>query len=237
MLLVKVLERKGVIRLFGFLLLLSPFFNTFAKMSLLTEVPDRWSLKIFWKILMIGSTFNQILYVATIVIGILMLRGSVQAWKFALILLGGYIILQISDFGHVRASKVTLLFFLTNIFVFLFIADQLVWKVKVKTRTNTNAPLPPAPPSLSIRKKIIIHFTGLGPWAQLLSISHKGLLVRSLTAPHQDIQTRELVISLKNGLNLRIRLAHSSNQDYFFSYISLSSEEVAALNQWILSLS
>ncbi|HEY8271992.1 MAG TPA: hypothetical protein VIG33_13965 [Pseudobdellovibrionaceae bacterium] len=233
MFLVKVLERKGVIRFFGFLLLLSPFFNTFAKMSLLTELSNRWSFKVFWQILMMGSLFNQILYVATLIIGILMLRGSVKAWNFALVLLAGYIALQVSDFGHVRASKVTWLFFITNIFVFLFIADQLVWKVKATKPAPTKEKVP-AP---LIHKKIIIHFAGMGPWAQVLSISNKGIHVRSLKAPPLDITSRELEISLKNGLTLRTRFASNSNQDYFFNYISLSPEEINSLNQWILSIS
>ncbi|MGZ3745086.1 MAG: hypothetical protein ACXVB1_16630 [Pseudobdellovibrionaceae bacterium] len=233
MLLVKVLERKGVIQFFGLLLILSPFFNTLAKMSMLTEVPHRWTLKIFWQIILMGSLFNQILYVATLLIGMVMLRGSVKAWKFALALLGGYIALQLSDFGHVRTSPVTWLFFITNILVFLFIADQLVWKVKASLPQTAKVSVPVA----KVPRKIMIHFEGLGPWAQLLSISHQGLQVRSLKAPPLDIKNRKLEVSLKNGLTLRTRFTHMSERDYFFEYTSLSSEEITALNQWIRSVS
>jgi hypothetical protein len=231
MFLVKVLEKKSIIRFFGIVLLLAPFFNTFAKMSMLTELPNRWSIEIFRKILISGSTFNQILYVATIIIGFIMLRGSTKAWQSTLILLAGYIVLQISDFGHVRTNWITWLFFITNIIVFLFIADQLVWKVKAAKPTQIPARI------AKVRKKILIHFVGIGPWAQLLNISSKGLHVRSLMPPPLDIKNRELEISLKNGLTLRTRLSRSSDQDYFFNYTSLSSEEIVSLNQWILSLS
>lgn len=237
MLLVKVLEKKLVIQFFGMALLLAPAVNTLAKMSMLTEIPNRWSWAIFWKIIQMGSTPNQILYVATIIIGILMLRGRTTVWKFSLMLLGGYIALQISDFGHVRTSWVTWLFFITNVVAFLFVADQLVWKVKAHAPVAkaTPAPAPRAIPQ--VRKKILFQFAGNGPWAQLMGVSNKGLHVRSLHAPPQDIATREVEISLGRGLNLRTRLSHHKEHDYYFDYTRLSPEEIKSLNQWLQSLS
>ncbi|WP_413291330.1 hypothetical protein [Bdellovibrio sp. HCB337] len=147
MVLVKVLEKKAVIRLFGLAMILAPFVNTVAKMALLTEIPNRWTFSVFWKIIMVGSTLNQILYVATLAIGFVMLRGKSSGWKFALVLLGGYIALQISDFGHVRTSAITWFFFITNVAAFLFIADQLVWKIEVpKRNSQPQAKAPEAKP-------------------------------------------------------------------------------------------
>ncbi|QDK44530.1 hypothetical protein DOM22_04840 [Bdellovibrio sp. ZAP7] len=130
MFLTRVLEKKAVIQTFGAALVFAPIGNTLAKMSTLDGVYGQWTFEMFKKVIAAGSVFNQILYVATIAIGFLMLRGSKSVWKFALALLGGYIALQVSDFKHVKSSGLTWTFFLTNIAVFMFIADQLVFKVE-----------------------------------------------------------------------------------------------------------
>ncbi|MBS1970645.1 MAG: hypothetical protein JSU04_10075 [Bdellovibrionales bacterium] len=255
MFLVKVLEKKGVIQTFGLALVLAPIVNTLVKMAMLTGIPNRWSFAMFWRIIAVGSVPNQILYVATIIIGILMLRGTTTVWKYALMLLGGYILLQLSDFKHVKSSAVTWMFFITNILAFMFVADQLVWKVKAsapKKKANPNkdfvAPKAPAPAMKAapkpayrvipkVRKKILFQFAGRGPWGQLMGISSQGIHVRGLAEPPPDIATREIEISLNNGLTLRTRLARRKEHDYYFDYTSLSSEEIKSLNKWLHSLS
>lgn len=130
MLLTRVLEKKSVIQAFGGALVLAPIVNTLVKMSTLNGVPEQWTFAMFTRIIAAGSVMNQILYVATIALGFLMLRGSTAVWKWALLLLGGYIGLQVSDFKHVKSSGLTWTFFITNIAVFMFIADQLVFNVE-----------------------------------------------------------------------------------------------------------
>lgn len=143
MFLVKVLEKTAVIRTFGAALVLAPFVNTLVKMIMLPPIANRWSLAMFWRIIEVGSVANQTLYIATIVIGLLMLRGSATVWKYVLFLLGGYILLQITDFKTVKSSGVTWFFFIVNVVSFLFVADQLVWKVKAPTPKPQ--PRPPQP--------------------------------------------------------------------------------------------
>jgi hypothetical protein len=128
--LTRVLEKKAVIQAFGAALVFAPIGNTLAKMSTLDGVYGQWTFDMFKRIIAAGSVFNQVLYIATIAIGFLMLRGSRTVWKWALALLGGYIALQVSDFKYVKSSGLTWMFFLTNIAVFMFIADQLVFKVE-----------------------------------------------------------------------------------------------------------
>lgn len=130
MFLTRVLENKSVIRAFGVGLVLAPVVNTLTKMSTLNGVSNKWTAEMFFRIIAAGSIFNQLLYIATIAIGFLMLRGAKSAWKWTLIVLGGYIALQVSDFKHTKSSGLTWTFFLTNIAFFIFIADQLVFKVE-----------------------------------------------------------------------------------------------------------
>jgi len=256
MFLVKVLENKLILRIFGAALILSPIVNTLVKMALLPDIPNRWSTAMFWRIIAVGSIPNQILYVATVIIGFLMMRGTAAVWKYVLLLLGGYIMLQISDFKQVKSSSVTWLFFITNILTFMFVADQLVWKVKSKPQNpNPNPNLnqkPKAPvkfaaakaapkPSFrvipKVRKKILFQFADGNPWGQLMGISSQGLHVRQLAEPPADIATREIEIALKNGLILRARLARRHEHEYYFNYSNISTEEIKSLNKWLHSLS
>lgn len=141
MLLVKVLERKWVIRCFGLALAVSPFVNIVLTMSL-QMAAEKWTSYQFWKVVNAHSTVNNIMSVASIVIGLTMLSGSRRSWKFALALLGGYILLQVPRLGQdLRSSWIYGAFFLVNIVTFLFIADQLAFKQK----KTAQAPQPVKP--------------------------------------------------------------------------------------------
>ncbi len=295
MLLTRVLEKKAVIQTFGAALVFAPIGNTLAKMSTLDGVYGQWTFDMFKRIIAAGSVFNQILYVATMAIGFLMLRGSKTVWKWALALLGGYIALQVSDFKHVKSSGLTWMFFLTNIAVFMFIADQLVFKVeniKAKSKSQEKPKIAPAPihsaaketaativkmqkpapvkkdvvrkleatnlptepgkvvvlqpkvqakPKLrripQVRKKILFQFAGQNPWGQLVSISNKGLQIKGLTTPPEEITDREVDLFLTKNLKLRTKLTMKNEDTYFFDYAdSLSLEKKKELNHWISSL-
>ncbi len=120
-----------MIRFFGIALILSPFFNTFLTIMAFPHLQQRWSFRVLWFITSNRSPVDQILYIATFIIGILMLSGASWAWKCLLVLLGGYILNQTLHFGaNFRVNKLSALFFLTNVGIFLFIADQLAWKIK-----------------------------------------------------------------------------------------------------------
>ena len=117
---VKLLERKGVIRFFGVGLILSPFFNTFLNMMTFTQIQNRWTWRVFWFVTTNRPLVDQLLYISTFVIGILMLRGAPWVWKCLLVLLGGYIANQTLHFGpNFRANKLSAVFFLLNAVVYL----------------------------------------------------------------------------------------------------------------------
>ncbi|WP_413560358.1 hypothetical protein [Bdellovibrio sp. HCB209] len=281
MFLTRVLEKKPVIQAFGGALVLAPVINTLAKMSTLNGVQNQWTQEMFWQIIGAGSVPNQILYIATIAIGFLMLRGSATVWKWALLLLGGYIGLQVSDFKHVKSSGLTWFFFITNIAVFMFIADQLVFNVeksKAKPQPKKSpepkavaetiitkpteiavakkvipANLPATPGKVvvlqpkaqakpktqkipNVRKKILFQFAGQNPWGQLVSISNKGLQIKGLTTPPEEITEKEIDLYLTKNLKLRTKLSMKNEDTYFFDYANLSQENKKELNHWLNSL-
>lgn len=281
MILAKVLEKKEVIRGFGVALVIAPFVNTIVKMALIKNLPNPWTWTIFWKTLQTGSLLNQILYVATVMIGVVMLQGKRSVWKLVLVLLGGYNLMMIMDFRSVNHTSMTWVFFVINIGAFLFVADQLVWKIQVpekkanasaKPTLAPEAPLaavpPTAPPKAwvdpdktdlivepakpamqaaapkpaqrtipQVRKKILFQFDDNGPWGQLMGISSEGIHIRGLSEPPPGIGTREIEITLAEGVKLRTRLASRHEQDYFFDHKSLTSDEIKSLNKWLHSLS
>ena len=74
---------------------------------------------------------------------------------------------------------------------------------------------------------------GLGPWAQLLSISSKEIHIRCLAPLSFDIGSREIEISLAKGLTLRTRLARRSKSDLYFEYAGITSDQIKSLNKWL----
>jgi len=250
MILAKVLERTGVIRAFGIALVIAPVVNTLVKMSMIINLPNPWSWPVFWKTLQSGSVINQILYVATVLIGLMMLQGKRSVWKFVLILLGGYNLLMISEFRTVNYTAVTWVFFIVNVAAFLFVADQLVWKIEApEPKAKAPTPNPQVSPQQhaapkpvqrvvpKVRKKILFQFDDSGPWGQLMGISSEGIHIRGITEPPPGIGYREIEISLADGVTLRTRLASRKEKDYFFDHKSLSKAEIQSLNKWLHSLS
>ncbi len=127
---VKVLQRKGVIQLFGICLLFAPFFNIGMMVWMQHAAKHyRWNKETFWAIASSGTPLQYGLSLLSIVIGIIMLRGSNSAWKYTLFLLGCHILTQVGSIGQdIRNNWLWGPFFLINISVFIFIADQLVFR-------------------------------------------------------------------------------------------------------------
>lgn len=225
--LAKILERPLVIRLFGIGFILAPLFNIFMTSHGLVGAQTGWSTSLFWHVATKSTLSYQLLHCTSVLIGILVLSHASAAWKYVLTFLGGYILVQISNLGEsFQRDKSTALFFVINVFVFFFIADQLVWKQKVKTATK--------PRIAQAKKKIMIHLEGFGSWAQLLAVSGKGISMRSLVPQPPEIGTREIEVNLQDNLSLRLRLASQSDTDFHFEYAKpLTPHDVAQLNTWL----
>ena len=255
---VKILERKSVIRFFGIALILSPFFNTFLTILAFPFAQDRWSLRVLWFVTSNRAPVDQLLYIATFIIGVLMLRGAPWAWKCLLVLLGGYILNQTFHFGpNFKANKLSALFFLMNVGIFLFIADQLAWKIKqaipvpLKKDSALKAKLShqfvtkteqmqqganyaqKRKAQLSSSKKHLIHFLDKGPWATLLEISNDGIRVQCLTVPPKNIESTEIEFSLGANANFRIRYVEKNESIFHFKFQNLSKKDIKAMNDWL----
>lgn len=130
----KFLERKWVIQLFGLGLIIAPFVNILIQFLVLNSKSGiSWRYISISSYLMSGSIANYILAIGSVIIGALMLSGSRKAWKAVLVLVGTHLIVQILNYKS-KEWNGTLGWgaFAVNLSVFLFIADQLVWRVKTK---------------------------------------------------------------------------------------------------------
>lgn len=149
---VKLLERKEVIQLFGAALLVSPIFNTIMSIATAAKGQNRWSMEVFFRILSTETLAIKFLYVLGFFISLVMLSGRSWAWKGVLFLLGGHILNQVTNLGQmVRANWFYGLFFVINVAAFIFIADQLAFKQR-REKTKSEDP-PPPKPSLTVAPK------------------------------------------------------------------------------------
>ncbi len=238
---VRILERKGVIRLFGLALILSPIINiVFALWVRRLEIHQQYTFSIVMRLILSGSVTHHILTVASLIIGAIMLQGSSKAWKPVLILLGSHILIQIANIGHdLRENWLWGPFFLVNLSIFFFIADQIVFKLRAqKPEVPTlQKPVPEQKinerPMAHLKTKILIHFVDIGPWAELKSVSLDGLHVHCLQDPPAGVENRKIEITFNNGLHIKSHFKNKSDRDFFFEFTTLTPDTQLLLSDWI----
>lgn len=258
---VKFLERPKVIRFFGICLLLAPFINIGFNI-LLQSQKSQVTMMIVWKSLMLGTfaqNMQNLLSLGSLVIGSVMMLGQRKAWSFVLGLIGLHIIIQTTTLmKDIKENWVWGIVFLINLAVFFFIADQLVFKEKrdeadsedETEKSPANVAAAPvakiepvfAPVSAALdsyqglvtKKRIIIHFSDLNLWAQLMHISNQGLWVKAMENKPIEVIKKPMVVLLRPDLPLKLMLDHVKGEQCFFQFFPMSATEVAALNQWIL---
>src|SRR6476620_12359102 len=106
----KIFERKWVIRFFGFALILAPFINTASSVLELPNIEQKFLFAYCWQFFKSAPIPQQILQTASVIIGTLMLRGSISAWKYTLGILGAFIILQFTQLNAGIRDNTTWLF-------------------------------------------------------------------------------------------------------------------------------
>jgi hypothetical protein len=88
-----------------------------------------------------------------------------------------------------------------------------------------------------LRKKILFQFAGhKNPWGQLISVSSKGMQIKGLTIPPEEISEREVELVLTEGLHIKTKLSMTNEDLYFFDYADLTKEKTKELNHWLSSL-
>lgn len=253
----KFLERPQVIRLFGGGLFVAPFINIGINIFLQSQ-KHHVTFGILWKSLTVGTlsqNLQNLLSVASISIGLLMLVGVRQAWSWVLGLLGLQIVIQtMTLMKDVKESWIWGGVFSVNLVIFFYIADQLVFKEKRSEerrqnplpKTVSQEPLPQGPPSpeplpqsaeiLTTRKRIFIHFLDLQMWGQLTHISKEGLRVRPVEGGGglPPLNDRQMEVFLRKNLRLKLRLRSHSPTETYFEFLPMTFEEIQALNVWIL---
>jgi len=261
---VKFLERPKVIRFFGVCLLLAPFINIGFNIFLQSQKAPVTFLIVWKSLMVgtFSQNMQNLLSIGSFTIGALMMVSKKRAWSFVLGLIGLHIIIQTTTLiKDIKESWAWGIVFLINLAVFFFIADQLVFKEKrdgeeeedADEREKAPATTPPqaAIPAVAsvatepqvveleyeglvTKKRIIIHFSDLNLWAQMMHISNKGLWVKALESKSIDVVQKPMVVFLRKDLPLQLVLDHIKDDQYFFFFFFMSSVEVGALNKWIL---
>ncbi len=245
---VKILEKKIVIQLFGLGLILAPFVNT--GLIIYTKMQQS---QVTWAQISVVNTLKNstwdtyVLSLLSIIIGIIMLRGSTKAWRAVLFLIGFHTAVQILNYKTASAGNILWWpFFLVNSTLFIFIADQLVWKIPepvkkpapstVSAAIPTPTPVPKKIIHLKTNKKIFLRHAHEKPWAEIKNMNSTGfeaLNLQSLTDQKAiEIAQRPVVLKLSNGLILRAELKRQHNKIYYFEFCNQSEQHDELINSW-----
>lgn len=229
---VKFLERKGVIQFFGAALLASPFANALMFMVLQKSKNNlAYQQLSFWKILTTGSPLHYGLAICSLVIGFVMIKGSQKAWSYVLFLLGAHILIQLVHLGeNIKQNWLWGAFFVINAAIFMFIADQLVFKIKMP---EIKLPVQKAEIKTKKLPRVVIGFQGFGDWAELVQVNPEQIQVRKISEPPADIQKRSIEFCFKKGVTLKAKYISDDGKNYYFSFVNVKQNESDALNSWI----
>lgn len=246
---VKFLERPNVIRFFGTCLIFAPFINI-ATDAYLHSLKSEVTWQIIKSSLLIGTfaqNMQNALSIGSLIIGLIMIKGSTRAWSFVLLLIGLQIVIQgttlIKDF---KESPFWGVLFVVNIALFFFIADQLVIKTIPSTEpqiTKSKGPISKTPlsatakPLMVTRKRIFIHLLDANSWVQILNISPKGILAKSMQKDPITFSQKTMIVFLSHDLHLHLALDHLSGDQLFFKFLNLTPGQTKKLNQFIISKS
>lgn len=255
----KFLERKWVIQLFGLGLILAPFANILIQFFVLKSgVGLTWRNISISSYLLSGSITNYILAFGSLIIGAIMLSGSTKAWKAVLVLVGTHIVLQILNYKSKEwQGLLGWGAFAVNVSVFLFIADQLVWRIKSKEElieerkaqpalpVKASAPEPvvlapaevarPAERILNLQsyKKILFSFDSDRPWGRLMTLTSHQLIVNCFEKAPESIENKVVQISFTKNLVIDIKFDRKESNLYYFTPLDMSPDRVTELNQWL----
>lgn len=236
---VRFLERKLVIQMFGLALIVAPFANLFLHVMFIKKDSGlNWAQFQVWPILKSTTNLSLFLAACSVCIGVTLLSGMPKAWRYVLFFLGTHLVLQILNIND-RAWKGPLAWpsFILNAGLFFFIFDQLVWKLKPAAEnqimTATAAPRTPTVINLKSYRKILFAFGGPQPWGEMKTLSSEMIAVKSFTAPPAHFEKRTVQINFSRDVVIDIQFDHQEAGMYYFKPLNMDKEKVTKLNKWL----
>ena len=232
----RLLQREKYIRIAGFFLMASPFFNLAISMMAALGPNRQLTYPIFLQILKSIPWLVWGLWLPSLVTGFMMVKGRRASWISVLALLGVFIVFNVINFktdmklGWMQPT----IYLLTNLSLFVLVYMQefhqaaqkkgleLIQKMR---ETKANGPT--------------VHFDGVGPWAKMIAITTTHISMRAFAAPPHDIKTRILEIALAPDLILRARYSqHKANssgeEEYFFDLVEMDTRTRHRFEDWLV---
>lgn len=240
---VRFLERKLVIRIFGAGFILAPFLNISLHIYFLfKESGLPWAHFQVLPVLKAATNTSLFMAICSVILGLTLLTGSVKAWKFVLGFLGLHLLLQVLNIND-KAWKGPLAWpsFLINAGLFFFIFDQLVWKI---SPARGETPLPQAHEIKPLReaatvinlksyRKILFSFGRDRPWGELKTLSSEMLSVKRIAEPPEHLDKLTVQINFAQDIIVDIQFDHQDGDYYFFKPLDMHKEKVTKLNKWL----
>lgn len=232
---VRFLERKWVIQTFGLALIVSPYFNILIQFLILNSKSGiSWRYISISSYLMSGSITNYILAAASNIIGLLMLKGSAKAWKYVLILVGAHLAMQLLNYNSKEwNTPMSWIAFIVNLAVFLFIADQLVWKIQPAAMPAAQVAPQEKILHLTSYKKIIFSFGSDRPWGRLMTLTSHQLIVNRFGEAPKQLEDKIVQINFTKDLIVDIKFDRQESNLYYFTPMNMNPERIQQLNQWL----
>ncbi len=236
---VRFLERKLVIQFFGIMLIVAPFANMALHLFLIKKNSGLlWVQFQIWPLLKNTPTISLLLTLCSLIIGVKLLSGVAQAWRYVLIFLGAHIVLQVLNIND-KAWKGPLAWpsFLLNTGLFFFIFDQLVWKLSDTLHAATPVAAAKKVVHLKSYRKILFNFGQQKAWGEMKTLSSETISVKclsSVAAPtYESLQNSIVQINFSKDVIVDIKFDYQDNDYYYFKPLNMDTDKINKLNAWL----
>jgi hypothetical protein len=227
---VKLTHREQVIRLSGVFLMVSPFFNVLISLFFSPDSPNKWSFASYWLFFTASTSLTCLIYGATVLVGLIMLKGRRSSWISVLIILGACILINALQFPKefAKGKMAASLPLLTNLALFALVYLQEFRQIAEREARG----IPRR--ALRVGGRVVVQFQGVGPWAELLRITDSEIHLKALSAPPADIATRPLEIIIGDIILDAAYRAHQG-EEYIFSFSRLEAGTGREVERWLKS--
>lgn len=230
---------NGFLRLFGAILMITPFANFILSIAMLPPAPDKWTYTFMSTVFFAATPMQWALRISKVVVGYLMFRAKSSAWLPVLVILAvtiAYNFLTFSrDFKTNSFQAVASI--LINLVLFGLVLSAEVKSQKemnaklaaaraAKTKSSTTQSFAPEETSIAsqdqtqeyrefqIVKGGQIDFEGHGLFAEIIHIQDDELWIRGTSEAPLGITSRTVILeSSEEGVSVRLQYHRNDGPD------------------------
>ncbi|PWU17842.1 MAG: hypothetical protein C5B49_08220 [Bdellovibrio sp.] len=242
----KLLHQERVIRTSGVLLMIAPFANFYLTIDVV-NLPGKWAPAVLFKLATGISPIHWILWVASFIVGTMMLKGKRSSWISVLAVLGFFIVFDVLQFKKdiQRGWTQPVVSLAVNVSIFMLVYLQEFRQASAPGARAAPAksapevqvavlplgksaaavtPIPTRSYDFAINSKRFINhtidFEGYGGWAKVVLMTENEFVVEAFKDPPPNIENEAVEIFVDQAV-IHLKMTSRWGKRFVFRYESV----------------